>query len=1073
MLPPDSPPAPPRPGLERQRDSVRASLLRANTAVAVAILSALALAVAAMWQSFRATRLQGLAQVQQHRAETAEQTAKSDLGRALLAEARSLRLGQTLDRRATALDSIRRAAAVAPSARLRDEAVAALALPEQRVIASIPFDAGVAGQEFGPRMETCAFGYTSGEISVRRVSDGVEIRRLKPADGPVPADQGAVTGLAFSPDGQLLAARHVRGALAVWDLVSGRLLFARDADRPRHQTHGARFSGDGRHLVAPILGSESFEVMEARSGKVVATFNVAWLPHAFAVRPGATQVATSDGTNAVVIDWTSGETVAAFPYGGLVNRFNWSQDGQLLVIAGSRLDVQVRDLSAQRLITLRGHKDTVIEAVFDPAATRLATRSLDGSTRIWDLRDGRMLETTMDRRLIRWDADEHTGWLYSGNRLEVRQQIPSVIHTAAAGVPEQADGNTLDTSPDGRWALATVEDKGLLAWNLDDFTPPKFLPVEMAQSLAFDPLRSELLLIRDQGLTTYRFAAVTNAGQVAFAVSEPEESMPVPRRQINLVTSSADGQTRVFVNVKGGAIWVQRPAEPDLVVELQDTLHSSSVYHSGSVQGTASVALSPDGHWVVCGADGRRGTRVFDSRTGQPVKLLDDYMRGVQFSHDGRWLLLAGGPEARLFRTADWSQVWARKTEGFVARQFGSGAISPDGNQVAFVTSSRRIALVEAASGRELALLESPSGAPPVTLRWPAPGDRLVALTREDSLNVWWPGKLQQELAGLGLAGEFGEAPEKPVSGPLPLASAIGSGWTSPLVLLVAGGFSALALLSLRRHRRLVEDFAQTEALALRREQELQIEREVGRLKSSFVSMVSHEFRTPLGITMSAVELLRNYADRLPVAKQNELLDDIHGSTRHMSELMEQVLLLGRVEAGKLGFKPAPLDLAGLAEKLADESASATHLKCPVHVRAEGDLAGALADESLVRHILGNLIANAVKYSPAGTPVDLAIRREGEAAVIEVRDRGIGIPEADLPQLFQAFSRASNVGDIPGSGLGLVIVKRCVELHGGSIAVKSRPGDGTEFTVCLPVFGTVSPTLVGWQPTPPSGTLPA
>jgi signal transduction histidine kinase len=279
------------------------------------------------------------------------------------------------------------------------------------------------------------------------------------------------------------------------------------------------------------------------------------------------------------------------------------------------------------------------------------------------------------------------------------------------------------------------------------------------------------------------------------------------------------------------------------------------------------------------------------------------------------------------------------------------------------------------------------------------------------------------------------------------------AGWIALGTLVTAGIVAAVALLALRRHRRLIEDFSRTEALALSREQELRIEREVGQLKSSFVSMVSHEFRTPLGITMSAVELLRNYRDRLLPAKQNELLDDIHDSTRHMSDLMEQVLLLGRVEAGKLGCKPAPVDLPALVEKLADETASATRLKCPVHVRPEGELGGARADESLVRHILGNLVANAVKYSPAGTPVELGVRRDGDSAVFRISDRGIGIPAAELPQLFQAFSRASNVGDIPGSGLGLVIVKRCVDLHGGAITVESRPGEGSAFTVRLPAFG--------------------
>lgn len=232
----------------------------------------------------------------------------------------------------------------------------------------------------------------------------------------------------------------------------------------------------------------------------------------------------------------------------------------------------------------------------------------------------------------------------------------------------------------------------------------------------------------------------------------------------------------------------------------------------------------------------------------------------------------------------------------------------------------------------------------------------------------------------------------------------------------------------------------------------LETERELGELKSRFVSLVSHEFRTPLGITMSAVELLRNYADRLPPAKREELLEDIRSSTLRMSGLMEQVLLLGRVEAGKLRFQPAPVDLPALAEKLVDETCSATGRKCPLHVRVEGCLTGAQGDEGLLRHIFSNLLSNAVKYSPENTPVDFVIARDGREAVFTVLDRGIGIPAADQPRLFEAFHRASNVGQTPGTGLGLLIVKRCVELHDGQIEVRSEAGRGTCITVRLPLF---------------------
>lgn len=232
----------------------------------------------------------------------------------------------------------------------------------------------------------------------------------------------------------------------------------------------------------------------------------------------------------------------------------------------------------------------------------------------------------------------------------------------------------------------------------------------------------------------------------------------------------------------------------------------------------------------------------------------------------------------------------------------------------------------------------------------------------------------------------------------------------------------------------------------------LEQERDLGELKTRFVTMVSHEFRTPLGIIMSSVELLQHYSDRLPEDEKTRQLQEIQSSTKHMGGLMEQVLLLGRAEAGKLTCKPRPLDLAAFAERIIDETHSISNRKCPIMLLVEGDLHGALVDETLLRHITSNLVGNAVKYSPEGSEVMLRLRREGPNAAIVVSDRGIGIPAKDRDRLFEAFHRCSNVGDTPGTGLGLVIMKRCVDLHGGAISIDSEPGRGTTFTVRLPVF---------------------
>jgi signal transduction histidine kinase len=131
---------------------------------------------------------------------------------------------------------------------------------------------------------------------------------------------------------------------------------------------------------------------------------------------------------------------------------------------------------------------------------------------------------------------------------------------------------------------------------------------------------------------------------------------------------------------------------------------------------------------------------------------------------------------------------------------------------------------------------------------------------------------------------------------------------------------------------------------------------------------------------------------------------------------------------------------------------SAMNRKCPVVFHATDNLENASGDEVLLRHIFSNLLSNAVKYSSNGDRVEFKVQRAGTDALFTVRDHGIGIPESDQAHLFEAFHRAANVSQIPGTGLGLLIVKRCVELHGGTIAFESRVGTGTTFTVRVPLF---------------------
>ncbi len=232
----------------------------------------------------------------------------------------------------------------------------------------------------------------------------------------------------------------------------------------------------------------------------------------------------------------------------------------------------------------------------------------------------------------------------------------------------------------------------------------------------------------------------------------------------------------------------------------------------------------------------------------------------------------------------------------------------------------------------------------------------------------------------------------------------------------------------------------------------LKAEQELSELRANFVSLVSHEFRTPLGVIMSAADVLRLFYRDLPDEKRAHHLAMITRSTRTLANLIEEVLLIRRVEEGKQRFEPVPVQLAQLASALADEVHSAHNGVCPIQLTCEGQLDGAMSDETLLRHILCNLLSNAIKYSDPGQTVEFRVERHADDAILTVKDHGIGILPEDRSRLFDSFMRGRNVGTRPGTGLGLIVVKRCVDLHGGSLNLESEPGHGTCVTITLPVF---------------------
>ncbi|WP_414549947.1 ATP-binding protein [Anabaena sp. CCY 0017] len=228
---------------------------------------------------------------------------------------------------------------------------------------------------------------------------------------------------------------------------------------------------------------------------------------------------------------------------------------------------------------------------------------------------------------------------------------------------------------------------------------------------------------------------------------------------------------------------------------------------------------------------------------------------------------------------------------------------------------------------------------------------------------------------------------------------------------------------------------------------------ELNQFKSEFVSMLSHDIRNPLNTILLAAGLLQNYDEKLTKETKYNHFEMIRSAIKNMAQLLDEVSLIGKADAGKLECELFGLDLELFCQQLIDEAQLSTREKnLTIKFISVGKLADAVWDEILLRHILGNLLGNAIKYSRTGGKIKFELIAQENTVTFRIQDCGIGIPKEDLPMLFHPFHRAANVGGIPGTGLGLSIVKKCVEAHGGEILVDSKVGIGTAFTVTLPVM---------------------
>jgi signal transduction histidine kinase len=238
-------------------------------------------------------------------------------------------------------------------------------------------------------------------------------------------------------------------------------------------------------------------------------------------------------------------------------------------------------------------------------------------------------------------------------------------------------------------------------------------------------------------------------------------------------------------------------------------------------------------------------------------------------------------------------------------------------------------------------------------------------------------------------------------------------------------------------------------------ENSLEREKELGKLKTSFVAMASHEFRTPLAAIQAATDVILKYKDKLSQEDIEKRLFKIKREVNDMKTMLEDILIIGKSESQKLQFNTIKQDLVHLVKNIVLDYQLTQEEEREVIYKISMDKIILNVDPKWIKHIILNLLSNALKYSKSPDSTIIEIRQEENEVILSVTDQGIGISKKDQESLFEPFHRGENVGNVQGTGLGLSVLQTAIDLHKGKIKVESKLNHGSTFIVSLPYEGMI------------------
>jgi serine/threonine protein kinase/WD40 repeat protein len=699
----------------------------------------------ATWGMIRATKAEAVAvgeteekKIALEAAQASERDARDQLFLALWNQARAGRFSRQMGQRLDSLAAVSKAAQIRRDERLRDEAIAAMALPDVRPVPGWHSTAsGPAAIAYSTNYELYARVVPPGYISIRTIPDDREIQKI--ISGPITG-----TYLYFSPDDRFLVGLVDR-RLRVWRVSDGRLVIRDDSISGPWQA----FSSDGRWLA--ICQKASIVCFELATFKEVKRWSVPWPPYMLAFHPDNNKLAVGFGRSSFVsvYDAAQGKLLVDLPVGTFNDQVvAWHPDGERLAVTGTDPRIQIWNVTARRKVaTLEGHVKYVATLTFHPDGNLLASHGWDGMLLLWDPPTGRQLMRFAASSAPRFSANGRwLGVARHGDRAELLEVTPSneyrtLVSSAGAG---RGGYNFGDISKDGRLLILGMDD-GARVWDLHNSSELVSLPAgnkyaffDYSAGSSWRSAPTAILTGGSAGLLRWPLNSIASSDRESNSqrLGPPQQLSPLRRAWF---ARNPDGRTLAVATEEGGANKLVDPESGTVLREL-------GAHPLGEVR-----ALSPDGQWAASSGWHSDRVRLRNARTGEMVRQwVTGFQNYVHFTPDSRTLIIGRG-DGFSFWDIETLQPTFRLTRD-VVHYPGHVAFSPDGKTMALEMEPGTIHLKHAATGHTFAKLEDPHGDRATWQGFTPDGAQLVvASSYSSAVHIWDLRLIRKRLVEMGL----------------------------------------------------------------------------------------------------------------------------------------------------------------------------------------------------------------------------------------------------------------------------------------------------------------------------------